>query len=377
MTDFKKAINTLVNKEVDDCHLLRYKLVESKDSLKSRLLEDPDVQKQWDNKETFSEFKTGLFNVLYSRYILLKDNPLFDKWLYEMYKTVLTDLRRDYNGTTIDNGLRAEPFTAAFKASHLFLSEIFTFDRESYKEILVSEFIEKILFEACSQHYPVEIDRLLWRLKKKDEDFWSVIWHIMDTTARIAVFYNLKTRGKVLINKDKSHELNDWIGSVSQKTYDVLSGKIDDDDTETITDGARLWEYIRSISINVLRNEFKKLMNYEVSMLLPDQDISDTNRYNLPIIDSDGLEDLRKVLQEILYKETPEVYDELIKGLDDEGMAIFRLRAAKLSYDEIIDQLKGSNLPKDEKTTENARLRTCYKRTRDELIARLKKLYMI
>lgn len=377
MTDFKKAINTIVDKEIRDCHLLKYKLVESKDDLKVRLLEDPDVKQQWDNKETFSVFKNELFNVLYSRYILLKDNPLFDKWLFAMYKTTLTDLRRDYKGTTIDDGLRIDPLTAAFKSSHLFFSEIFSFNKESYKEILVSEFIEKILFDACSLHYPVEIDGLLRQLKKKDEDFWSVIWHIMDTTARIAVFYNLKTRGKILVKKDKSHELNDWIASVSQKTYDVLSKKIDNDETETITDGARLWEYIRSTSINALRNEFKKLMNYEVSILLPDQDLSDTNNYDLPVIDSDGLDDLRKVLQEILYKATPVVYDELIKGLDDEGMTIFRLRAAKFSYDEIVDQLHGTNLAKDERATENARLRTCHKRTRDELIARLKKLYMI
>jgi len=379
VSNFEYSLGIIFNQEVRNCHLIRYKFVDSKNPFLSILQDDQEIRKQWENQKSFTEFKKSFFEILYSRYILLKESPLFDNWLYAMYRSTLSDLLNEHENTTptIDEGLRTLPYTAAFKASHLLLSEIFPFDRKGYKEVLVSEFIENSLYDACSPHYPIKIDRLLKQLKIKDPDFWEIIWRVMRQTASIAVAYNLKTRGKILLQKDKAHEPEDWIGKLSGKTYDVLSGKISEDETSTITDGERLWEFIRSTSINALRNEFKKLNRSEENILLPVDEQSGRNPYNLPVIDTDDLDDLRRVLLEILYKETPVVYEELINGLDKEGLTLLRYQAEGYSYDEIIEKIHGSGYPKDKRKTENERLRKCLGRTRIELISRLKKLYMI
>lgn len=378
MSNFEKTINTILSQEIRTCSLLDFKLVSSKEQLLSELLEDADVKQQWNQGRPLSEFKKEFFSILYSKYISLKNCQLFDGWLYAMYKKTLVNIKNQHKGiSTIDHELRPFPHTAAFRASRLLIKDIFIFDKDSYKDILISEIIEDILDEACSKLYPIEIDTLLRYLKKNDKDFWEVIIGVMEKVALDAIRYNLKNYGTILVDKDKSYQIQDWIGIISTKTQEVLSDKISKDETEKITTGTRLREYIRTISINVLRNEFRKLKHSPDKVSLPDQDPSDSNHYELPTLQSDDPEEIKKNIIEILYKEIPAVHEELIQGLDEDGLAILKYQAEGYSYDEIIDKFFGTDYPKGERKKINALFRKSLERTREKLISNIRKLYRI
>lgn len=376
MADFEYSLKLVIDQEVRRCHLLKYKFIDSDDNIISRLLENPEIKESWDQKESFSEFKSHTLHILYSKYAILKDSPLFDNWLYEMYKSTLSSLLAKHGtNKTIDKDLKPSPYTVAFNASQMLFSEIFYFDKENYNDYLISEFIEDSLRQACLNHYPIELGRLMKQLKIKDADFWAVIWHIIRKIAKRSVAYSIETRNGVLL-LDKAQEETDWVEKISEEAYNVLLRKISKDELLSIPDADKLWHYIRTVTINAIKSAYKDLIQF-LDMNQPLDDSFEKNPANIPIIiDSDCTDSLTKALTGIVYNETSGIYEELTKGVNKEGLAMIEYVSNGYSYKEYIEDTYGATPATEKYRKEYQRLRKVLERTRDTLIDRLKNFYM-
>jgi len=374
VANFEYSVELIIDQEIRRCHLLKYKLISSKEDILSLLFNNCEVKNEWNRKKSFSEFKNWLLHTLYSQYINLKDSPFFENWLYEIYKNCLYLLLTDYGiANTIDEGLKPFPYTAAFRDSHLLLSEIFTFDKEKYKDHLTSEYIEESIYSVCIKYYPVQIGRLIKQLNLKDIDFWTVIWHIIRGIAKKTVEYSIKTRNSYLLS-DKALDLQDWIGKISEETHRILSQKISNDELAGIADGENFRKYIRTIAINALKNEYKKNHRLVNQTEFPNDDLLDIsfNTNN----DSDNADSLKKILIDIIYNERPDIYKKLVEGINKEGLAMIKYISNGYSYEEYIEDRYSISIDNDQYIKEYQRLRKILERTRQTLKNKLKSFYL-
>lgn len=374
MADFEYSLRLILDQEVRRCHLLKYKFIDSKDNIVSKFLENPEIKKAWNQKKSFFEFKSYILCILYSKYAILKDSPLFDNWLYEMYKSTLSGLLAKHGtGKTIDKDLKPSPYTVAFKASEILFSEIFYFEKENYNDYLISEFIEDNLKQACLNHYPIELGRLMKQLKIKDADFWMVIWHIIKKIAKRSVAYSIETRNGVLL-LDKAQEETDWVEKITEEAHKVLLRKISNDELLNISNADRLWHYIRTVTINAIKSEYKDFdLFFDINQ--PFDDSLET-ALNIPIIDSDNADSITKALTGIIYNEKPGIYEVLTKGVNKEGLAMIKYVSNGYSYEEYIEDILGVPPATEKYKKEYQRLRKVLERTRDMLKDRLKNYYM-
>lgn len=378
MSSFEYTLKLILKQEIKRCHLLKYKYISSEDELIFLFLNDIEVKALWDEKQSLPELKAYVLDSLYSKHIKLIDNPLFDNWIYEIYKRVLLILLNKHGvKLTIDESLNPTPHTLAYRASRMFLAEIYSFDTENYGNCLSADSIENDIHKICSVHYPVELARLMKQLKMKDKDFWDVIWFIMGSMAEGAVNYSINTRNGFLLFRDKAQEDKDWVAKVLTDTSRIISQKIDEDKL-IVEDAESLSKYIRATIINVVRNAFRTLdKKKEIDLVgFNEQNLGSSIFYELPIVASDDFEDIRNVLLDILYNNEVKAYEMLTKGIKEEGLAVIKYKALGYSYDDYIEDVYGKNISAEEKKKENQRLRKSVERALNEIRIRIGKIYM-
>lgn len=377
MKQFNEEIREIITKENERYLLSAFRLIESKDKIISALCADVRLAEENRGKE-YSDFRKAVLHKLYTEYVspqvfhdFVHDRDSFAEWLFRIYKNVLKQLQRRYkNKQTIDSEIGTSPYTAAFKASRMYLSSIFGSEKKEYTN---PEFTENDLYIACSNHYPVDMPVLTGQLKKQDTDFWEIVSFVIHKIAGIVIRYYLY---------DTRHK-DDLQSDVSIRSVDKVRELVATDKIPVFENGVHFKNYLANINFNNLRNFQKRVKSEQDSKVrledisdlkIPEEEYEKPGGFYLSEIDVNNKDEVHQGLVDVLYNKREGIYQELIKDVEEGLDIIIKYRQHDVSYDEIIEIIYGDGLPGDERKRIYDNMRQTVSRTRRTLVSRFYKL---
>lgn len=344
----REAVTEIIQKECEQYNLIELGLVTSVEKAVEQFLRvysDADSGPFCDFSQ-YREWRRGVIDRFYHqlKYAdFLEGNsyqPVFTRFVFSLRKRLIRRIQERWVGDTIDSILTASEHTLAFKLSVMLSKEA---DQLLYPQMQLFRTpfdIESHCALFCQDYYPVDLEKLLARLRINDPEFWDEIYLLIKKIARRVTSYSISSNQY----KDET-EQDTWSESSLLLRDKIISG------TFPLFESAL---HFRNYLIRVCQNKCHEAMrrNRKQELSLDDptlngdallmsvaEDLEQTRREtgasSLSDIDLDCAYEVSCALTSILWDKTEPWYAQLTKGLEEKVTILLSHYVQGLSYEQI------------------------------------------
>lgn len=283
-------------------------------------------------------------------------------WL-GMRKRIVAALHRQSKEPTIDRELAVSGKTLAFKLSGMLDDELFSKDRPSvWLAVDTPAMLEEIYREHCRGFFPIDMEKLMARLKVNDAEFWDDLFLTVKKIARIV------TSGQSVSLQYRKEVLQDvWADTCLLLNQKVVAG-----DTPDFETSSHFHNYIARVCSNKCRETVRKYHLPDVALTVtgevPGETVLSEERMDeesdlfgkggLEDIDCNNEDEVNRNLVVILWDKLEPWYSDLTRGIEEKMTLIFSHYVEGLSYEEMARM-------KDQEGTVEARSRLAGKLRQD------------
>lgn len=340
----EEILSEIIRKECERYQLLEFGLLTSvEDGVKKML---PLVRSQYLEviKEDFETFSLWRKNVLrcfydqldYTAFLLQhKNDTSFLRFIFYMQKRLLNIMFGNQKRTEIDKNLAAPGRTIAFKTSKLLVNDTIALWISTFSDVTTPEELEQACFGFCKTYFPLDLDKLLYRLKKNDSEFWMELFLLVKSIVVSVAGRNIST-----IFYKKEIEQDAW-----EKTSFFLQEKFLGNNLPELKSSLHFRHYIQNICVRKCYEAYRdcideKLVFIDDGNLIPENYISEDDSMGwvntLEDIDVHNDSEVSLALAYILWERVEPYYARLIEGVEAK-VAIFLLHYIEnKSYEEIV-----------------------------------------
>lgn len=281
----------------------------------------------------------------------------FRRFLFAMKKRITGRLREDCKDATIDKDLAVPPQTLAFKLSRMLDEELYEKALPSLSSVCMPSDLEELCRRSCYSCFPVGKEGLFVRLKKKDTEFWDILYQ---TVKRLT---ELVTSGQYVSIQYRKEIIQDTWSDAALFLY----RKITAEDIPEFESASHFRNYIARVCLNKLRESIRKNISSEVPLNVPGgipeaefQLAGEDAGNNYPVltgvmedIDMENNEEVSRMLTAVLWDKVEPWYSQLTKDIEDKTKLLFLHYAEGLPYDAMAAMQGSGKSEKELKRLEN------------------------
>lgn len=350
----EEILSEIIRKECERYRLLEFGLLSSVEDGVKKLL--PLVQSRYSEmiKDDFNAFSLWRKDVLRCFYTQLdytlfviqhKNDTSFLRFIFYMQKRLLNVMLGNQERVEIDKNLAVPGRTIAFKTSKLLVADTIALWISTFSASITPEELEEACFGFCKTYFPLGLDKLLYRLKKNDSEFWMELFLLVKKIVASVVDRNILT-----VSYKKEIEQDVW-----EKTSFLLQEKFLQNSIPELNSSLHFRYYIRNICIKKCYEAYRecidgKLIFIDDGNLIPENYISEDDSMDDWIstfedVDVHNDSEVSQALAYILWERMDPYYTRLIEGIEAK-VTIFLLHYVEgKSYEEIV-KMYHSDLPK-------------------------------
>lgn len=344
----REAVTEIIQKECEQYGLVKLGLVTSVEKAVEQLLQVCPVADSgtFCDFSQFREWRRAVLDRFYHqlKYAdFLEDNssqPVFIRFMLSLRKRLIRRIQERWVGDTIDSILTVPEHTLAFKLSVMLSEEA---DQLLYPQMRLFRTpwdIEEYCSFFCQDYYPVDLEKLLVRLRIHDEEFWDEIYLLIKRMAGRVTSYS------ILSNQYKDEtEQDTWSESSLLLRDKIISGTL-----PLFENALHFRNYLIRVCQNKCHEAIRRNRKQELSMDDPvldrdallmsvaedsEQTRRETEVSSLSDIDQDCDYEVSCALTSILWEKTEPWYAQLTEGIEGKVTILLSHYVQGLSYEQI------------------------------------------
>lgn len=181
----EEILTEIVSKECERYRLIEFELLSSIEEgveLLKPMMSQNSFNPKKNDFRTFSLWRKEVLINFYERLgyrDFLRKNKKgtsFLRLILYIQKRLLKRMHKDCKEPTIDKDLAVSGHTVAFKVSKGLLGDTVSLWNSMLDDASFPEDIEKVCRDFCVSYFPLDWNKFLRRLEKKDSDFWKELF---------------------------------------------------------------------------------------------------------------------------------------------------------------------------------------------------------